>query len=196
MTKPLYILFAILLVSCSKQESCSTETTEHQLDSIRISLTSCYHVYYPDSTKDNLIWIVKNDTLKFKLELNKFIALSLDSLDPEENYKIETDTIDQNFLLTTAVRKNYKRSYKKEQKENDYYDFTDQPFWFEVRDLNKSFTWDTTFIKTSDSSFIPLVDFEHNGVLIGTTTDMFKIFRPRPNEIEDLIKNLKKIKIK
>lgn len=184
-----------LLSSCVKQGQCWNEKTVHRLKSAEISLPSCYKFFYPDSTLKSLIWVTKDDTLKFILKIDGCLASSLDSLDPESHFSIEKDTIEQHFMLTTAIRKDYLESYQKKREEREFYDFSDQPFWFS-NDLTKESTYDTIVIDTSDSTTIPIVDHSHNCLLTGYTTHPYQTFRPRLKDINELIKGLKQLKMK
>ena len=190
-----YLSIFLLIISCrSKTASCDNQS-EHQLGSVQISLPSCYKFYRPDTTNENLIWVSTNDTIKFKLQLNRITSIDFDKIYKNNKYSIEQDTIDQSFLLTTAIRKDYYEKYPIERKKNFNYTFDNQPFWFKITDLNKTLKNDTNLTESSDSTFSLSVDLQHQGLLIGTTEDNFKIFRPQPNEIREMIKSLKEAKI-
>lgn len=190
-----YLSIFLLIVSCrSKTASCDNQS-EHQLGSVQISFPSCYKLYRPDTTNENLIWVSTNDTIKFKLQLYRITSIDFDKIYKNNKYFIEQDTIGQSFLLTTAIRKDYHERYPIERKEDFHYTFDNQPFWFKITDLNKTLKIDTSLTKSSVSTFSPPMDLQHEGLLIGTTEDNFKIFRPQPNDVKEMIKSLKEAKI-
>jgi hypothetical protein len=192
----LTIFIAFNFLACSN-DSCLEGEEPHSIGDITLILPTCFDVYIPDSNSISTYWITRENKAKLNLRLGSFIQQDeLNSYFPERKYNLHHDTLQERYLVTIGVRRNYKDQYKEELDRKQPYELENQPFWFSIEDIHDSSYTDTMLVKMSDGAYLPITNNHSSGILRGLTNHPYMIFRPSPEDIEYFTKMTRRIKIK